>query len=224
MADSDPKKLPELRVVLGIPGKVGVAADVGHPDRLAVAQKHSQDAVEPGEVADQPGQALADPDGDELVEATPAVGHSEGAVARAGQLASGPQDPLQDAVQVEVAGDRERGLVERLHLYGALAPPALRVRLGWRGHGPSSLGRQVPRSTYSETGQEMLRGAGDLVDRPVEHVGVGLGRLSEAADLADELQRGGADLLVGGGFLGTAKCLDAAAHRRKAKCLLWYES
>src|SRR5262245_43394553 len=51
---------------------------------------------------------------------------------------------------------------------------------------------------------------------PVERRLVGLRRLREAAQLAHELQRGGADLLVGGGRIEVEQGLDAPAHGREA--------
>ncbi len=49
--------------------------------------------------------------------------------------------------------------------------------------------------------QQMLRGVRDLVDGAVERFLVALRRLSVAADLADELERSGADLLVAGDLI-----------------------
>ena len=52
----------------------------------------------------------------------------------------------------------------------------------------------------------------DLLDRAVERLLVDLRRLREAADLADVLQRRGADLVVGRGGLEVVERADVAAH------------
>src|SRR5262245_10232491 len=59
---------------------------------------------------------------------------------------------------------------------------------------------------------QRTRGGRDLLDRVVEHDLVGLGGAGEAAQLANELQRRGADLLVGGGRLEVEQGLDASTH------------
>src|SRR5689334_1350693 len=62
---------------------------------------------------------------------------------------------------------------------------------------------------------------GHLVDRAFKGFLVGLGRHAEAAELAHELQRGGADLLLGGGRLEVVEGLDASAHGALSGCMQW---
>jgi hypothetical protein len=60
--------------------------------------------------------------------------------------------------------------------------------------------------------QQVLRGVRDLVDGAVERLLVALRGLSVAADLADELERSGADLLVAGDLIVVTQSKDASAH------------
>ena len=62
----------------------------------------------------------------------------------------------------------------------------------------------MPWQSCDDGFQEMLRRMGDLVDRSVERLLVGSGRLSIATDLADELERGGPDLLVANNLVTVA--------------------
>ena len=64
----------------------------------------------------------------------------------------------------------------------------------------------------SQRVQQVRGGVRDLVDRAVERLLVGLRRLREAADLADVLQRGGADLVLGRRRLEVVERADVAAH------------
>src|SRR5438105_10938711 len=120
--------------MLGIPGEVRVAPEIGDSDRLAVAKQDAKHPMESRQVADEASQALADADGDEPVEAAVAVWDAKGSVTRAHKLACGAEDALEDALQVEVAGQREGRLVEGLHLFGAVAPALLGIGLGWARH------------------------------------------------------------------------------------------
>src|SRR5258708_7002444 len=64
--------------------------------------------------------------------------------------------------------------------------------------------------TDFEVVQECLCGRGDGFHSLLEGLGVGLARRTEAADLADVLERCGADVLGGGvGHIGLAEGLDA---------------
>lgn len=60
--------------------------------------------------------------------------------------------------------------------------------------------------------EEAAAGVRDFVDCLFENGLVEHGRLAVAADLADELKGGGANLIFGGGWLGASESLDAAAH------------
>jgi hypothetical protein len=60
--------------------------------------------------------------------------------------------------------------------------------------------------------QQVLRGVRDLVDGAVERLLVALRGLSVAADLADELERSGADLLIAGDLIVVTQSKDASAH------------
>src|SRR5882724_10295516 len=60
--------------------------------------------------------------------------------------------------------------------------------------------------------EQPLGRCSDLVDRAGEGFRVRLRRLREAADLADVLERGVADLLVCGGWLEVVERMDVSAH------------
>src|SRR5207302_4770483 len=60
------------------------------------------------------------------------------------------------------------------------------------------------------------RRVADGDDGTVESLRIAARRASVPADFAHELQRGGADLLIGGGSVGAAEGLDASAHEEKA--------
>lgn len=60
--------------------------------------------------------------------------------------------------------------------------------------------------------EQVLRGMGDLIDGAIERLLISRGRLAVAADLAHELQRGGADLLVPDYLIVIPQTNDASAH------------
>ena len=95
-----------------------------------------------------------------------------------GHEAHGPT-PNQHSGAVDVASRRLRGEA----LFRA-SPPLRRLDL-------AILRRRRGRELVEQPG----RHRGDVVNRPVERLGIGLGGLGEAADLADVLQRGRVDLL-----------------------------
>src|SRR5262245_284880 len=71
----------------------------------------------------------------------------------------------------------------------------------------------IPRRRGGDQGVEQLLGHfGHPVDGAVENRLVGLGGARRSAQLADELQRRGADLLFGGRRLEVVQGLDVAAH------------
>ena len=82
-----------------------------------------------------------------------------------------------------------------------------RGRAPWR---PPPRGRAAGRGLQRR--EQLVRGRGDLLHGAIERGLVGLGRPVEAAKLAHELQRGGADLLLGRGRLEVEQRLDVAAH------------
>src|SRR5690606_27032798 len=67
------------------------------------------------------------------------------------------------------------------------------------------------------------RDASDLVDGGVEGGLVDLRRLREAADLADVLECGGADLVVGRGRIEVEEGADVAAHGGLPCSFCWEE-
>src|SRR5215813_3348033 len=69
------------------------------------------------------------------------------------------------------------------------------------------------RTGRGERSQQPPSGIGDIIDRLVERCLVRLRRGREPAQLSDELQRGGADLLLGRGRLEIEQSADIAAHR-----------
>jgi hypothetical protein len=64
----------------------------------------------------------------------------------------------------------------------------------------------------SERLEEVLGRVRDVTHGCLERRGVPGGRRAIAADLADELERGGLDLPGGGRLVRTAELLDASAH------------
>src|SRR5438876_10852802 len=85
--------------------------------------------------------------------------------------------------------------------------------LGRSGAGPFGLDHAVLRRRgRHELVEQPLRRRSDFVDRAGESFRVRLRRLREAADLADVLQRGVADLLVRGGWLEVVERVDVSAH------------
>ena len=86
---------------------------------------------------------------------------------------------------------------------------------------PRPLPRALASTSRSRGGWSVVSDAisrrgriGDLVDRRLEGRRVGARGLGEAAELAHELTRGGADLLVVGRRIEIEQGADAAAHRR----------
>jgi hypothetical protein len=69
------------------------------------------------------------------------------------------------------------------------------------GSDSGDLGMSMTGQAGDDSLQEVLRGVRDLVDGAVERLLVALRWLSVAADLADELERCGADLLVAGDLI-----------------------
>jgi hypothetical protein len=70
------------------------------------------------------------------------------------------------------------------------------------------------RRVGNEGSKQLVRRFGDLVDRPSERGLVGLRGPGEAAELADELQGGRADLLVRGRRLEVVQGPDVATHEK----------
>ena len=76
-------------------------------------------------------------------------------------------------------------------------------------------GGSACRLAGSDRFEQPTRGLGDLVHRIVEGLGVCPRRNAVAAHLPDELERGGMDLVIGGGLVGTlsGSHLDVLDHR-----------
>ena len=68
------------------------------------------------------------------------------------------------------------------------------------------------RGVGDESVEQFVRGAGHLVHGVVEGRLVCLGRPREAAQLPDELHRGGADLVIRGGWFEIMQGFDISAH------------
>jgi len=62
--------------------------------------------------------------------------------------------------------------------------------------------------------EQMLRGVSDIIDRTIESCLVCLGRFRETAQLADELKRRSANLVVRRRWTEVMKCFDGSAHVR----------
>jgi hypothetical protein len=60
--------------------------------------------------------------------------------------------------------------------------------------------------------EQMLRGVSDIIDGPIESCLVCLGRFRETAQLADELKRRSANLVVRRRWTEVMKCFDGSAH------------
>ena len=58
----------------------------------------------------------------------------------------------------------------------------------------------------------MLRGVSNIIDGPIESYLVCLGRFRETAQLADELKRRSANLVVRRSWTEIMKCFDGSAH------------
>ena len=96
---------------------------------------------------------------------------------------------------------------------GAAARRLRRVACGAAGLGLGGLDLAVLRRRVGhELAEQALAHRGHLVDGPLERLGVRLRRLREAADLADVLERGCADLVLGGRWIEVMECSDVAAH------------
>jgi hypothetical protein len=77
-------------------------------------------------------------------------------------------------------------------------------------------GTPIDLATPHDQVPEQLFGDGSYFrDRPVKDCGVGPGRLTESADLAYVLQRGGLDFFFGSRPLGISEGLDASTHGAK---------
>src|SRR6266566_5710595 len=123
------------------------------------------------------------------------------------------QRPSQTLItnQPSVAGARPPSVSSRR------ASSTIRLRrgetLGRSGTGPLGLNFAVfRRCGRHELLEQPLRRRCDLVDRPGEGFLVRLRGLREAADLADVLERGVADLLVRSGWLEVVERVDVPAH------------
>ena len=80
--------------------------DVREAERARVADEHAEDAAASGQVADRPERGGIDPGGQEALElAATRVEHAERGVPGAGELAGRLDDPLQDALVVELGDD-----------------------------------------------------------------------------------------------------------------------
>jgi hypothetical protein len=68
-----------------------------------------------------------------------------------------------------------------------------------------------PRVGYERI-EQMLRGVCDIIDGTIESYFVRLRRFRETAQLADELKRRSANLVVRRGWIEVMKCFDGSAH------------
>src|SRR6266851_7494234 len=93
-----------LRVV----AEPGMLADVGQAQRPAFVEQRSQNAVNAGQSADLIGPSLGYPQGHEAREAAFAIRNPERRVASTGCGSSRAEDPLEHAVEVQVAGYRQQ--------------------------------------------------------------------------------------------------------------------
>ena len=82
----------------------------------------------------------------------------------------------------------------------------------------ASTSRSLGGALVTRLVQQLTRDRGDLLDGPVEGLGVGLRGLGRPADLAHVLQRGGLDLVLGRGWLEVVECSDVAAHALIVRC------
>ena len=108
-ADGHAEERVHRRVVGGETVGLHVLAERGQSKRLRRVDDHAEDAVTAREVADLRALHVGEPVRDELPQPPVRAGaeHAEGAVLRIRELASHPDDALQDAVHVEVGGDAD---------------------------------------------------------------------------------------------------------------------
>ena len=80
----------------------------------------------------------------------------------------------------------------------------------------------MARQTGDDSLEQMLRGVGNLLYRPVEGFLVGRGRFPVAADLAHELKSRGTNFLVTHDLVSIPKSNNASAHAKKITPLATY--
>ena len=130
--DRDPEEGGHRRVVRREPHRVRMRAEHGQPDRLRLLDEQAQDPLAAREVADQRPLLVVEAGGDELDQEVAAADHAQRGVLRAGELARRLDDAGEDAALVEVGGDRDDRVEQRL---GGARQLGTRVR----GH-PASVG------------------------------------------------------------------------------------
>ena len=119
----------------------GVGADVGQPQRLALAQHDAEHPVVAGQRADRRLLPGRDPVHHELGEGVVLVGHAERGVPGVGQGPRGPDDHLEHVPDAELTG---YGLHDSTHSLKYLVPAlSVELRAGLprlRVHAPDGTG------------------------------------------------------------------------------------
>ncbi|MEJ7707618.1 MAG: hypothetical protein WKF82_10325 [Nocardioidaceae bacterium] len=98
--------------------------------RFRMIDHAAQNAVTTWQWSDQVALRLGQSVGDEVGETAAASKHSQCAVSRVGEFAGRHDDPVEDAVQVEVGADSHDGIQQGAHLGWQLGNA-----LGLAGHG-----------------------------------------------------------------------------------------
>ena len=119
--DRDAQQRVHRRVVRREAVAARVGGDVGTRIGCGLARDHAEQAVAVRRGADPLALGAADAAGDEPLDAAVLVDDTEGGVLGVGQLADAIGDQLQDAVQVQDAGDAAGGSVEGGQLVRGLA-------------------------------------------------------------------------------------------------------
>jgi hypothetical protein len=143
-AHRNPEERAHRRVVRREAVGTRVSTQVVEPQGSRLVDQEAQDAPAAGQVADLPVQRLVDAVGDEVVEVSVGADDTQCAVPSAGQLAGRHHDAGQDAVQIEVGGDRDDGVEQDLGRPGQVLRRVLVLEAAL-AHGAKSAARRPTR-------------------------------------------------------------------------------
>jgi hypothetical protein len=112
VANGHAQEFDHLRVILRIPGKLRMPANVACSNRLAPRNQGAQYSVDARQGPDALGTLFGDANREETTESPTAVGNAECPVAGSDQACGRLEDLFEHPVEVEVAGYRQRGLIQ----------------------------------------------------------------------------------------------------------------
>ena len=113
--DGHAQEGPHRRMPVREPGGLGVAGDLGEPQRVGVFDQQPEQPTPLWPVVNSGDGPLIHPDRDEVRQPAVFADHAERAVAGVHQRDRGLHDPPEHGLELQVAADRDNGLQQAVH-------------------------------------------------------------------------------------------------------------